>query len=84
MCIRDRSAGADAPWQSSQAWGWSAYAGCAPGLNSGGAPSDGAGVQPPAAPWAAGRRVLAAPPSQHQTPSRIPGRGPVGARAQPT
>eukprot|EP00969_Alexandrium_andersonii_P175003 7739892-Alexandrium_andersonii.AAC.1 len=25
-----QSAGADRPWQSSQAWGWSAYAGGAP------------------------------------------------------
>eukprot|EP00969_Alexandrium_andersonii_P275927 12196045-Alexandrium_andersonii.AAC.1 len=38
-------------------------------------------------PWpprVAGRRMPAAPPSQCRAPSRIPGRGPAGARAGPT
>eukprot|EP00969_Alexandrium_andersonii_P175870 7776597-Alexandrium_andersonii.AAC.1 len=38
----------------------------------------------PRPPRAAGRRGLAAPPSRRWAPSRIPGRGPAGARAGPT
>eukprot|EP00969_Alexandrium_andersonii_P326636 14433088-Alexandrium_andersonii.AAC.1 len=37
-------------WQASQARGWSAPADGAPGLGTGGNPSNGAGAQPPAAP----------------------------------
>eukprot|EP00969_Alexandrium_andersonii_P063541 2797657-Alexandrium_andersonii.AAC.1 len=38
----------------------------------------------PRPPWVAGRRGPAVPPSECRTPSRIPGRGPAGARVGPT